>query len=49
MTLDNKAAGFLTTRISNKANFTFSHGILEINGNLQDVNQILADLIFVPE
>ena len=44
----NKKAGLLITRINNQANHTFIDGLLHISGNLEDVNQILTDVIFVP-
>ena len=49
MTLNNKAAGLLKTRIVNKAKTTFINGVLTVSGNLGDVNPILSDIIFVPE
>ena len=48
LTLDNKAVGLLTSRIRNNATVVFSNGVFKVSGNLQDVNHILTDLIFVP-
>ena len=47
-TFENKEAGKLTTRVQNDASSTFSDGIFKLSGNLQDINSILDDLIFVP-
>lgn len=47
MTVGNKA-GKLTTRKSNQANSNFLNGVYLIDGNVNDVNEILSDLIFVP-
>ena len=43
MDLNNKDAGLFTTRVSN-FNFTFIQVKFEINGNLHNANQVLADI-----
>ena len=48
MTLSNKKAGMITTRVTNEANISFVDGVLLVSGNLENVNAILNDLIFVP-
>ena len=49
MALNNKNSGSLTTRITNEANVTFTEGVLEISGDLENVNEILTDVILIPD
>ena len=49
MALNNKNAGLFTIRITDEANVTFIDGVLEVSGDLENVNAILTDVIFIPD
>ena len=46
--MDYNLFGNLTTRVVNNASVSYFNKVFEVKGSLEDVNQVLSDVIFIP-